>query len=64
MEKFDKIPEIAIYYPADVEDVKNLKIGFPWLKVPNYAKRVDDSSKKDLKRKRRVPLIFFQIVCT
>lgn len=64
LEKFNKIPEMAIYYPVDEDDIKKLKIGFPWLKVPNYAKRVDDSSKKDVKRKRRVPLIFFQIVCT
>lgn len=64
LSKYKEIPELAIYYPADEEDTKFRKIGFPWLKVKDYASRMDDTAKKDLRRKRRVPYLFFKIVVT
>ncbi|CAD8170126.1 unnamed protein product [Paramecium octaurelia] len=59
---YKHIPEMAIYYPASIEDCKKRKKGFKWLKVKDYAKKMDDTAKKDVRRKRRVPYLFFKIV--
>lgn len=53
---------MAIYYPADPSDCKHRKLGFKWMKVKDYAKRMDDTAKKDVRRKRRIPYLFFRIV--
>lgn len=38
------------------------KKGFKWLKVKDYAEKMDDTTKKDVHRKRRIPYLFLRIV--
>jgi len=54
---------MSIFYPASV---KNDKLGFPWLKCSDYPSRMNDTAKKDVKRKRNkgTPYFFFQVVAT
>lgn len=54
--------ELAIYYPACPIDCKTRKKGAKWLKVKDYASRMNDTAKKDVRRKRRVPYLFFKVV--
>ena len=54
---------MSIFYPAEPT---SSKVGFPWLKCKDYSSRMNDTAKKDVKRKRNTatPHFFFQVVST
>jgi len=62
LNNYNHIPEMAIYYPTSLKDCSKCKKGFKWLKVKDYAKKMDDTAKKDVRRNRRIPYLFFRIV--
>jgi hypothetical protein len=45
------LKELSIFYPASIKSSD--KIGFKWLKCKDYGGRMNDTAKKDVRRKRR-----------
>jgi hypothetical protein len=56
------IPELAMFYPTVFGLTKPL--GSNWLKVADYAKRMLDTTRKDQKKKGKVPYFIFWVLAT
>jgi hypothetical protein len=57
------IDELTVYYPADISE-KSYRLGAQWLKVDDYAMHMVDTTRKDQKKKKKIPYFVFRLLVT